>query len=125
MRLNPFDLLGDYHTVTTELLDLVPHSKLGDLKDRVQRLNDSRTQLAMSSGRGGHWKRYRESQEFEVEIRGEGTKVVKGVETVAAMLGWKLSTFRTKFALSKGFLRMTRQVEGVEQLITVTKHVAR
>ena len=120
MRLNPFEMLVKYHKLTEELVELIPKGRQAEFRERVHNLVKEREKFPIG-GRGSHWKAYRDNQRFEVTIRGQGTFEVRGVEVMAKELGWKLSTFRTKMALAKGFLQTVKETDQGDLLYTVSR----
>ena len=72
-------------------------------------------------GAAAYWKHYRETQEFEFELRGEGSELVIGVEAAASRARLKPNTFKQRMAQGHGVLNMVLQEDGREKCVTITR----
>lgn len=121
LAMSPFQLVEAQMQLIDELVPHAPRAEQARYKDLIAELKAQSVVIFKPMGRGGHWKFYRENQEFNVDIRGEGSHVVRGVDNMAAFLGWKVTTLRSKLAVSKGTISTTRQHEGREQVVIVSR----
>jgi len=68
-------------------------------------------------GPGGYWKTFRETQEFEIDTRGEGPVVVLGIDNVAKAINRKVSWVRQKLAHGHGTFSHLYD----EKIMTITR----
>lgn len=120
MRSKPIELLTSYQRLVGDLLNQLPKAKGAELRSRADSLN-AEAERFKRDGRGGHWKRYRDEQAFEVAIRGKGAYTVQGVDRMAAELGWKVSTLRSRLATGRGVTSFERENAGEPELVTITR----
>jgi hypothetical protein len=112
-------LVRRYQTVMLKLVDQCPSLKDKKLLDEIASLTALYAER-FRDYRGAHWKKFRESQLFEVTVRGGEPYTVRTIEAMAKELGWKVSTLRSQLSM-KGTINLERENEGVVELISVKR----
>ena len=114
MKRNPITVIADTLALANDAINFLPKTRRAELQSRLTALTDDHHQLSLV-GRGSHWKEYRERQCFLIQVfDADGVYqnkefVIKGIETLAKELGWKISTLRSQLSMKKGEIVVPRQ----------------
>jgi hypothetical protein len=70
-----------------------------------------------------YWDNYRSTQQFKIEEQGENDTTVTGLDALAELLKWKLSTIRQRFANGRGVINtVLRSEDGLRnRQVTITR----